>query len=342
MTPLDHLQGQGLLIHHWDTDGLCSAALLLNHLANPTLATMTPGIGHYYLTETELNHCFSYDYLIIVDMSLPEQQIKKLAENIPVILIFDHHLGRHLENVFHHNPIILGEDPDKYPSTSWIINTFLNNPVNFLSLLGVIGDHEHTIVNNKTFYDTITTFCQDNHCTFQDMQRAVDLLDSNYKINNKEAVEEAPRFLRQCHSLDEILDHTFWKNNLQFLENEIDRQLCMPFEEKEGIIVATLDTPLNIISAVARRLAWHHDKPVVVVNTGFFKDQDQVYVRTSTNLETLIQRGRSLGFRCGGKKEVFGAVLPKQSTSMLIEEIMNFLSPSMAQTGGYHERTKSN
>ena len=342
MTPLDHLQGQGLLIHHWDTDGLCSAALLMKHVADHTLATMTPSIGHYYLTETELHRCFSYDYLIIVDMSLPEQQIFQLAENIPKVLIFDHHVGRHLENVFHHNPIILGEDPDKYPSTSWIINKFLNNPVNLLSLLGVIGDHDHTIVHNSAFYNIILTFCQDNHCAFQDMQRAVDLLDSNYKINNKEAVEEAPQFLRQCHSLNEILSHTLWKDNLHYLEKEIDRQFSTPYEDKGGIIVTTLDTPLNIISTIARMLARQHDRPVVVVNTGFFKDQDQVYVRTSTNLEPLIQRGRSLGFRCGGKKEVFGAVLPKQCTPVLMEEIMNFLTPPMAKTGGYHERTKSN
>jgi single-stranded DNA-specific DHH superfamily exonuclease len=342
MAPLDHLQGQGLLIHHWDTDGLCSAALLLDHLADHTIDTMTPYIGHYYLTEEEMQHYSSYDYIIIVDMSLPESQIFRLAENIHEVLIFDHHVGRHLENIFHHNPIILGEDPEKYPATSWIVNEFLNNPINLLSLLGVVGDHEHTIVQNSAFYSTILTFCQDNHCTFEEMQRAVNLLDSNYKINDKKAVEQVPHLLRKCHSLKEILSQTQWQDNLQHLEKEIDRQLSIPFEDKEGVIVTTLDTPLNIISTIARRLAWQHQKPVVVINTGFFKDQDQVYVRSLTDLEPLIQRGRSLGFHCGGKKEVVGAVLPKQITPVFIKEIMTFLMPPMAKTGGYYERTKSN
>jgi hypothetical protein len=64
----------------------------------------------------------------------------------------------------------------------------------------------------------------------------------------------------------------------------------------------------------------------MIVNTGFFKDRDQIYVRSSTNLQPLIQQGKTLGYRCGGKTEVFGAVVPKEKTESFVREIVCFLS----------------
>ena len=126
-------------------------------------------------------------------MSLPEDNILTLAENAKV-MIFDHHLGKEIDEVFHHNPIIKGENPDKYPSASWIINDYLGNKINLYALLGVVGDHEQKIKNNKEFNKKITDFCKKNNLKFDDMLKMVYLLDSNYKICDKKAVEEAPTY----------------------------------------------------------------------------------------------------------------------------------------------------
>ena len=64
----------------------------------------------------------------------------------------------------------------------------------------------------------------------------------------------------------------------------------------------------------------------MVLNTGFFKDMDQIYVRSGKNLQPLIQQGKMLGYRCGGKTEVLGAVVPKEKTESFIHEIVSFLS----------------
>ena len=114
---LKELHGKGLLIHHWDTDGICSARLLLERLTNKDIDNKTPILGNYYLTEEELQEYSKYDFVIIADISLPEDNIKRLAENAKVI-IFDHHLGKVIKEVFHHNPVIKGENPDEYPSAS--------------------------------------------------------------------------------------------------------------------------------------------------------------------------------------------------------------------------------
>ena len=49
------------------------------------------------------------------DMSLPKENILSLAKNAKVA-IFDHHLGPVIQEVFHHNPVIKGEDPNNFPA----------------------------------------------------------------------------------------------------------------------------------------------------------------------------------------------------------------------------------
>ena len=144
---LKDLEGKGLIIHHWDTDGICSAKLLIEYLKDKQIDNKTPVIGNYYLTDEELSKYSKYDFIIIADMSLPEENILYLAKTAKV-MIFDHHLGKVIDQVFHHNPIIKGESPDLYPSASWIINDYLENDINLYALLGIIGDHEQKIKNN--------------------------------------------------------------------------------------------------------------------------------------------------------------------------------------------------
>ena len=181
---LDDLRGNGLLLHHWDTDGICSAQLLLEHLSDKDLINKTPVLGNYYLTQEEIDEFRDFDFIIIADMSLPKQNILTLAEKAK-IRIFDHHLGEEITEVFHHNPVIKGKDPNKHPSASWIINTYLGNKTNLFALLGVVGDHEKKIQDNPVFSGLLTDLCQEKKLGFDDLLTIVQLLDSNYKIGDK-------------------------------------------------------------------------------------------------------------------------------------------------------------
>lgn len=320
---LKELDGKGLIIHHWDTDGICSTHLLLEHLIGKKIKNKTPELGNYYLTEDELKNYSKYDFIILVDMSLPIKNILKLAENANV-MIFDHHLGKEIEEVFHHNPVIKGDNPDKYPSASWIINDYLGNKINLYALLGVVGDHEQKIINNTEFYKKITDFCKENKLEFDDMLKMVYLMDSNYKIGDKPAVEQAPHLLKN-NSAEQILNNKKWNKNLTILDEEIKKIINTPSDEIDGIIFKKISTQYNIISTITRKIAWETGKNTIVVNTGFFDDRDQIYMRSSKNAEPIIQRGKLLGYRCGGKKEVLGAIVPKDKTDSFVKEILEFL-----------------
>jgi len=319
-----NLEGKGLIIHHWDTDGISSAKLLIEKLKEKDIDNKTPILGNYFLTEKELREYAKNDFIIIADMSLPENNIKRLSKKAEV-MIFDHHLGPIINNVFHHNPIIKGENPDKYPSASWIVNDYLQNDINLYALLGIIGDHEEKIKNNSEFVKIINGFCKKQNLSFEDLHKMVYLLDSNYKIGDKKAVENAPYILLNTIEPQEILKNKAWNRNLKNLDKEMNEILKSKNEEIDGIILKKINTPYNIISTVTRKISWASGKNTLVVNSGFFKDKDQIYARTNKSAEPMIKRGKELGLKCGGKKEVLGAIVPKEKTKDFLNEIINYL-----------------
>ena len=320
---LKNLEGKGLIIHHWDTDGICSTRLLLEHLPDKKIENHTPTLGNYYLTEEELKNYSKYDFIILADMSLPINNILKLSKKAKV-MIFDHHLGKEIDEVFHHNPVIKGENPDKYPSASWIINDYLGNKINLYALLGVVGDHEQKIKNNQVFNQKINDFCKENNLEFDDLLKMVYLMDTNYKICDKKAVEQAPRQLKN-NSAEQILNNKKWNENLEILDEEIKKIIDLPSDEIDSVIFKKISTRYNIISTITRKIAWDTGKNTIVVNTGFFDDRDQIYMRSNKNAEPIIQKGKLLGYRCGGKKEVLGAIVPKDKTDSFVKEIFEFL-----------------
>ena len=67
---LEDLEGKGVLIHHWDADGICSARLLLKKFTKKVINNKTPKIGNYFLTEKEINDYSTYDFIIVADMPM--------------------------------------------------------------------------------------------------------------------------------------------------------------------------------------------------------------------------------------------------------------------------------
>jgi len=138
-------------------------------------------------------------------------------------------------------------------------------------------------------------------------------------------VEEAPHILLEYVSANQILDNGIWNENYVNLNSEVSKHLQSSGEEIEGVIFKKIDSSYNIISTITRRIAWDSGKNTMVLNTGFFKDKDQLYVRSLKNIESMIERGKFLGYKCGGKKEVLGVILPKEKTDSFVNELLDFL-----------------
>jgi hypothetical protein len=320
-----NIDGKGLIIHHWDADGICSACLLLETLKNKDIDNRTPQIGNYFLRENELEEYSGYDSIIIVDMALPAEDILRLSRTTRVT-IFDHHLQTSINQVNLINPITEGASPSLFPSASWVVNDFLKNGVNLYALLGIVGDREHKIRENETFWPIISDYCKTHSMEFEDLLQMTQLIDTNYKMGDKKGVESVPHQLLEKSEPSDILGHNLWNRNMRLLKDEIERHVKAEAEEEGKVMIKWINTRYNIISTVTRRLAWGAGRNVVVINNGFFEEEDQVYARSpEKDMSFLIQRGVKQGFRAGGKKDVLGAIVPKSETARYVEEIIAYL-----------------
>ena len=317
--------GRVLLIHHWDTDGLCSAALLLDYFGRDDVDTWTPLLGTFYLLPEHIEMAQGYDHVVACDMALPADNIKAIAEKTRVTVI-DHHHQDPIEEIEHINPVAYGASGEEYPSNTWVIKEHLGLPLSLKIILGYIGDREQKIMNNPPFWKQTQEYLEGEGVAFDDLLELVYRIDSSYKVGEREAVMLAPQQLREYETREDILANKEWAENLRKLEEKLEKVLSEPPEVVDGVQVKRLDTPYAIISQVTRKLAWGTGKDTVVVNTGFFSDQDQLYSRSNiVDMHSLIERAKKYGYNAGGKKDVIGAIIPKTDTERFLAETIEYI-----------------
>ena len=172
----------------------------------------------------------------------------------------------------------------------------------------------------------IQTYMAQTNISFEDLEKMVNLIDSSFRSGNRKGVNEAPIFLQRLVDTREILQNKDWVKNLEAIDDEIIRVLYEPNPEISGITVKLFASKANIISTIARELSWKQGLDCVVVNTGFFPDANQIYARsTRKDMAPMIKLGVIKGFSVGGKKDVIGAVVPKDDTEEYVQDIVDYL-----------------
>ena len=321
---LEELQGKVVLVHHWDTDGLCSAAMLMNRFKDAEITNWTPYIGAFYLTPEQINHLSLNNHVIIADMSLPNENILTLS-NKTNVTIFDHHFQSEIETVHHINPVGSGSSPEDYPSCTWVIRKYFGQSENLLSILGLVGDWGSKIKTSPQLVGAVSKFCLENSTDYNDLLRMVELIDSSYNVGDRKEVINAARYLQNASQSD-ILTNPIWSANRLKFDKLVEEILHDPPEEINGVLFKKLDTSYNVISTITRRIAWGRGKNTIVLNTGLFSDQNQLYARSQeTDMRPLIRRAKTLGYNAGGKKDVLGVIIPKDSTDAFMIEVINYL-----------------
>ena len=316
---------KGLIVHHWDTDGICSAGMLLAELKGKEVDNISPGIGNFYLTKGEIESIKDrgYEFIAIVDVCIPKENILKLKDSVSSkIFIFDHHLQENIKEVEHLNPVSKGKSQESFPSTTWVLSQWVG--IDILAVLGAVGDKEARIKENELIYPEIEKFMGAHSLDFKQLLRMVKLIDSSYKVMDKEGAETAARFVTENrNSPEKIIGHQPWHKNSVRIKAEIDRQMSKEIIEDGNLMILNTETPLNIISTITRKLAWKNPKKtVVVINKGFFWDKNQIYVR-GTKAQSLIKIARERGYSAGGKRGVAGIVLPNTETDDFLSIIKN-------------------
>ncbi|MHC1579921.1 MAG: DHH family phosphoesterase [Candidatus Alkanophagales archaeon] len=277
-----------LVIHHWDADGISSAALLYLLLRRGVfgeppakITNVTPKIGIYSLEGLRIREG-NYDVVILADICFPREEVLRLKKLVGAeeLWIFDHHFQEEVRGagVRHVNPVIESGSP--CPSTSWLLaeRFRMSSPqCEFLKILGAVGDLEDRIKKMEAYRD-VNKFLDSVNMSFEEFLHVVELVDSNYRVGCAECVEEAPLKLLEAEKPQDVLKIEEWCRRAEKVRSEVERCVSECGRRKyevvtaggHDVIICELDTHFHIISAVTRRLAAANpEKIVVVVNRGF-------------------------------------------------------------------------
>ncbi len=335
-----------LIIHHWDTDGICSAALFKEFLreskADLDIDCVVPVMGTYELKpdnyykdgNIHLPEEKKYNLIAVLDYSVPARDIIELNKNYGVpIMVYDHHLRDPVDedNIFYNNPVALGEPGEDWPSCTWVMKNRLGLEITDLVILGIAADlEERFLPEGFKKFPQIKDYIQKTGFNYEDYVKAKDFIDIHYKENDREMLRKlSEEVLKLDGNPEKIMNRSDWKkkqdDHMEYLNKLINRA---PNEVIKGVLeVHEISSSKNIISTLTRKLAAQTDcRYVMVVNSGFFKDRIQIYVRRNSrkrkgDTQVFKQSADSLGGQAGGKTEVAGIILPAVKLKMFMNKI---------------------
>ncbi|MGM0441386.1 MAG: DHH family phosphoesterase [Elusimicrobiota bacterium] len=335
-----------LIIHHWDTDGICSAAIFKQFIresaGNLDIDCIVPVMGTYELKpdnffkngNIHIPEDKKYGVIVILDYSVPARDIINLKDKYGVpVIVYDHHLREPVESkrVSYNNPVGQGEPGENWPSCTWVLKEKLNRDMSDLVLLGIAGDLEERFApEGFQKFPEVREYLKKTGNRYKDYVKAKDFIDIHYKENDREMLKKiSEEVLKLNGNPDKIMAQDDWRkkqdDHLKYLNELVQRA---PDDNIDKILeIHRVDSSKNIISTLTRRLAAKTDyKYVMVINTGFFDNRTQIYVRRNSNLKKgdtkfFKQAANSLEGQAGGKTEVAGIILPDEKLSRFINKV---------------------
>lgn len=294
-----------LAVHHWDTDGICSAALLKRIIDPDVFSNISAPIGDFSFDERIMDAIENDENIFVVDLNLPHI-MEKMKKNVTFI---DHHHQPAIENglIDQINPLLKGIDARLYPSATTVISDEFST-WNMLSVLGAVGD-----VGDKAFeHAKVMKVMEGSNMAPESISRLVTLIDSNYITMDQEGVEGAVDIIL-ANELKDLLEYGKWNDNVESIERAIDEALDSIIEV-DGFAYMKIESTFNIISKLARKATWEMGYPGAIVLNSGFNGKAQTYFRineaTSDELDIpgLIDDLKETGINAGGKKVVMGSI----------------------------------
>ncbi len=304
-----------LIVHHWDADGICSAALIARHLAKKDFLNASPPVGDYRLDERIHMLIEKADSIFIVDLNVPEE-VEKIEKST---VYFDHHIqssidGRMVRQI---NPAVSGERP---ASCAIVVSTHINT-WNAETVIGTAGDAGRFAFAIPEIRGTMERLGMSE----SQAVRLAELIDSNHISGNRESVERAVKVVLENEWRD-LLEYEPWIRQIEKIEWEVERTLSgVDGRGKHAFL--EFKSSFNIISRVAKVLVWEMGFDEALVINRDFNGKVKLYYRISKESASerdtgrIISDLRATGISAGGKDDVVGCVFESE----MFEQVMELL-----------------
>ncbi|MBN1538847.1 MAG: DHH family phosphoesterase [Candidatus Thermoplasmatota archaeon] len=313
-----------LIVHHWDTDGICSAAKIVKALGvDPgNYVNISPPIGEFGFDSRIVDAMKEHDEIFVVDLNLP-RELEGVRKKVTFI---DHHIQERVKNdlVDHINPLLNGSDPADHPSCTVVISEHFDS-WDLLSALGAVGDVGDRALKDPRVKDQL----DQAGITIEEAKKIVILIDTSYVAVDLEAVEEAVNVVLSA-TPQELLAMPLWTQRHGDIRRSM-KDAISNMEVIEGFAFIEYSSPYNIISKIARKAVWDMSHTGALVVNRDFHGKGQTYFRVDpetadrVDISLIIAKLKGIGINAGGKKEVVGSIYPVERT----EEVLSVIRPFM-------------
>lgn len=293
------------IVFHWDTDGIASAAMLSRTLGMRVIGLSVPSIGFYSVDAINYKGV-NADAIVVLDYGVEGYEEVETETGIPLI-VFDHHAVRpsNLKLGAYCNPVARGEgDEQEYPSTTMLLYRLLGGDKK-LAALGAIGDLAPQIDAGRSVPSLERL--EIGVDTVKALRKAVDVLDSCYRLLDVECIKYAVALLAAYGvkpvAYDSILRVSFEKSKT--IVAEAERRLKQVSSD-DYVEVYSLELDAYVTSSLGRSLAVRSPKKVIAL-AHYMPSQDRgfIYARSVLKrLEAAREKLRRLGLKVGGKSYV--------------------------------------
>ncbi|MET1128111.1 MAG: hypothetical protein ABWW70_02190 [Thermoproteota archaeon] len=323
------------LVHHWDADGVASAALFKRHLGGRVVGHAVPTIG-LYSADAVPQPPPGVDAVLVLDYGVSGSEYEKLAERLEVQLYaLDHHRVQPPRRGLagYCNPVAFGEaGENSYPGASILAYEVLGAPEApgdmLLAALGGVGDLAPYVDSGRGHpgLDRLRKLLRGAQASLPALRSLAEAIDSCYRLLDTRCLARAvERAAENPHALTRDPELASALKRARSLVEEALASL-EPLRAAGALKAYRLVMDAYVTSAVGRRLAAQNPDAVVVL-VHFIPRQGRavIYIRSvSRSLVQLAERLRGKGVKAAGKESVVvvDVAASSKEAEALAEEIL--------------------
>ena len=321
-----------LIIHHADSDGCCSAAILHKYLAKRGVTKITtdspifsPRIGED--TKQEISKS-PPDYLIVTDLGADSAEYLTTISKTTPVLIVDHHKIH--EQTFGGcvllNPCNLNL-PDQLNPSACFLSFLLTNTCDWLTVIGTYGDNGHAKIPN------LSKRVQAKYkLTEEQIRKAAHMIDSAEETHPGYAQRAVKILIGSKSPADVLISEELNMYELE-IRTEIDGIIAHHkknaiIDTEHNMLILPIRTKYNIKSDIANRLQLRYPKKLILV---YEKRGGKIRISfrtlTDANFPDLIRRAMNgMKGTGGGHAKAAGANIVPTSFDRFIQNFKRELA----------------
>ena len=334
--------GRDAIVHHWDADGIVSAALLIRAGVQAG-RIITPRIGGYNADAILVRLPRGVKTAVVLDYGIPGPEYDRLYARLKGLAVIDHHKTAPPKTVrVYCNPVALRlANEDVVPACSVLALKLYSELLGaegaderVLAAIGIAGDLAPYIDGGTSHpgLEYARRLLEDTRWSLRRARIVAGMLDSSHRLLDYKCIEESVSTAARegpeaLEGLECAVENSVREKNL--LSEALSKLALVAENELWSIYTLSMDA--YITSLLGRRLASTNKGRLVALAHYYPSERlTKIYIRwLGGNLEPIRKALRELGWDVAGKESVIVVDLrdlkPEEAVSRLVEALRKSL-----------------